>query len=1164
MSKIKLFFLLIIMFPISSKAQEQDNLPFYSPPSPNAYELGKYGQIPVGMFTGTPNFTLPLYEYKTTNLTIPISVSYSSNGIKVDQIESKVGLGWVLNAGGVITRIVRDLPDEEYLTFYPEEEIEELGAQGPLSATFFYEAGNSDYNDTETDLFMFNFLGKSGKFVVDNDKKIIQMPYSDLKIEPYYFTEEDNGYIITTCDGIKFYFSDIEITRSYTIPNNHPDPEFVKTSWYLSKIIHPFGDEVYFTYEHENLNYINSISQSVEVLSPTWQIDWCGNVILQTPIWHYYENHSVVNGLRLIEISSSVAENGKVQITPISPPSSIGTAGNSLVDEITILNKDLNDIEKFKFNYHYLSNSKRIFLDQIIFKDISKYYKFDYIDLASLCPRLSFEQDHWGYYNGASTNACFVPRVSDIAFSVFNFGADREPCWEYSKKGLLSKIQYPTKGTTELIYESNTYYGEKTVYPPKKECYLVTSSDEEGYGSGYAVSDDIYSSIDQQISITVNVEFNTSQCDPLNNDPGKSKATLYIIDKSTNQSVEFYTISQQGFKVPRGNLFTENPVISNCFADLSANTSYEVTLTPTFFCVKTWADFFYYDELPVTTEQNIETGGSRIEQIISHDPILDDDNIIRYYYGNYESLDISSGDRGQEAYYIGRQSKNDECAFSSGNTMPYLKTVKILSSSSLTPLFNTGNNNIYYRYVNVSLGGDNFENGGEEHIYTIHRDIRGRCLSYSGEEVLSAPWSNVGWDNGQEERSFIYKIGDNSSRINVKETIFSYEEDERKYEESKGYSVVKRYELLNPAPPVHICTEEDMTKSYSYHVCVNNNSLHHHVYFITGGDSYCISLSGGGANNQLITFDHPCKPFYPGYPLPLTYNIANLDIMEYKNIGFWTYLKSEETIQYDDDGLNPTSTIVNYFYDNPEHVQLTRIESTSSNGDLLRTTKKYPHDVESSSLMESLIEQHRIAEVVLEKKEVRPDENSNWQPVSTQDKIYKNWDNLLIQPEIFRSSIFGNLLEPTARFYNINSANGNPREFSKENDIHMALIWGYQETKPVVKGENVSYNDLNDAVDQTNPDLEQLLSPSGIGDLTSQTQRDAWKNFNETLRNQSVLQHALITTYTYKSLVGITSVTDPGGITTYYEYDENGRLWYVRDNDYSILKKYEYNYMEVN
>jgi hypothetical protein len=317
MNKMKFSFLVLLLLPILSFAQELDNLPFYTPPSPNAYELGKYGQLPVGMFTGTPIVNLPLYEYKTNNLTVPISVSYFSNGIKVDQIESKVGLGWSLNAGGVITRIVRDLPDEEYLSFFPEEEIEQEGVLSPLAANFFYNAGNDAENnlDTETDLFMYNFLGKTGKFVYDNNKKIIQIPHTDMRIEPFYIDEYSYGYMITGSDGVKYVFSKIEITHSYT-RSIHPDPNFLKTAWYLTKIIHFNGDEINFTYESEYKHYTTSISQSLEVLDPTFQLDRCGQIIYQTPDSISYENYSNIQGWRLIEINSPNTEYGKVQFTP--------------------------------------------------------------------------------------------------------------------------------------------------------------------------------------------------------------------------------------------------------------------------------------------------------------------------------------------------------------------------------------------------------------------------------------------------------------------------------------------------------------------------------------------------------------------------------------------------------------------------------------------------------------------------------------------------------------------------------------------------------------------------------------------------------------------------------------------------------------------------------
>jgi len=99
------------------KAQQQSsdndtNIANIIPPSPIAYALGNYGNVPVGLFTGTANVNIPLFNYKTDNISLPIAMFYGNNGIKIDEISSNVGLGWNLNSGGVISRTVRDGPDD--------------------------------------------------------------------------------------------------------------------------------------------------------------------------------------------------------------------------------------------------------------------------------------------------------------------------------------------------------------------------------------------------------------------------------------------------------------------------------------------------------------------------------------------------------------------------------------------------------------------------------------------------------------------------------------------------------------------------------------------------------------------------------------------------------------------------------------------------------------------------------------------------------------------------------------------------------------------------------------------------------------------------------------------------------------------------------------------
>jgi len=80
--------------------------------SPSAYEIGRYGRTPVSYFHGLPNISIPLTEVRARGFTIPVTLSYHAGGNKPDQHPGWVGLGWKLNAGGCIVRVVNGKKDE--------------------------------------------------------------------------------------------------------------------------------------------------------------------------------------------------------------------------------------------------------------------------------------------------------------------------------------------------------------------------------------------------------------------------------------------------------------------------------------------------------------------------------------------------------------------------------------------------------------------------------------------------------------------------------------------------------------------------------------------------------------------------------------------------------------------------------------------------------------------------------------------------------------------------------------------------------------------------------------------------------------------------------------------------------------------------------------------
>lgn len=71
----------------------------------------EYSEIPVSLYTGVPDISIPIYTIRVGNYSLPISLRYHASGIKVGQEASRIGLGWSIHAGGAISRSVRGWDD---------------------------------------------------------------------------------------------------------------------------------------------------------------------------------------------------------------------------------------------------------------------------------------------------------------------------------------------------------------------------------------------------------------------------------------------------------------------------------------------------------------------------------------------------------------------------------------------------------------------------------------------------------------------------------------------------------------------------------------------------------------------------------------------------------------------------------------------------------------------------------------------------------------------------------------------------------------------------------------------------------------------------------------------------------------------------------------------
>ena len=62
-------------------------------------------------FRGKANINIPIYTIVVDDVSIPISLSYNTGGIKLNEVSSIVGLGWALNIPGSIQQEIKGISD---------------------------------------------------------------------------------------------------------------------------------------------------------------------------------------------------------------------------------------------------------------------------------------------------------------------------------------------------------------------------------------------------------------------------------------------------------------------------------------------------------------------------------------------------------------------------------------------------------------------------------------------------------------------------------------------------------------------------------------------------------------------------------------------------------------------------------------------------------------------------------------------------------------------------------------------------------------------------------------------------------------------------------------------------------------------------------------------
>jgi hypothetical protein len=214
----------------------------FVPPSPNAQAFAMYNNDPVALYEGTPAIAIPIYTVKCGSLTLPISLSYNYNGLFPLQDAGWVGLGWNLNAGGEISRMIEGQVDNsEHSGYnYGQYNLADTLSSSPDLSNFFSIAYNnqlvdSGYSyDLAPDIFDAEFNGYSNKFLWVNNQAYMMTWDKDFGVS---WPSPTGNITITTADGTIYTFGAKETSTNYIYGGGDSASQNYPSAWCLTQVV---------------------------------------------------------------------------------------------------------------------------------------------------------------------------------------------------------------------------------------------------------------------------------------------------------------------------------------------------------------------------------------------------------------------------------------------------------------------------------------------------------------------------------------------------------------------------------------------------------------------------------------------------------------------------------------------------------------------------------------------------------------------------------------------------------------------------------------------------------------------------------------------------------------------------------------------------------------
>lgn len=1154
-------------------------------PSPEAFSFTKYGDIPVGLFSGTMNYSIPLFQLRSGKINVPVSLGYASNGVKVNGVAGRTGTDWTLQSGGVITRTIQGTLDGPAGLEQPPADSSSWDFYNYMKNTV------TGFGNTQPDEFSYNFQGYSGKFYFDYAGNIRELSPSGLIIT----TNTGKDYFtVTTQDGTKYHFAAIDQTYNYSLfgDNSAIGANYGGvTAWYLSKIKNVYNDSIEYKYSGINndgrTDYISDVSQTMRYV-PAYHFD--AQYIIGSNYSGDFAEYRLTNNsffIGCLNSQNATLFNTDVKFTSmfVAKLDEIVFKEGSLkfyyssrqdmpyeqkLDSLELVSKfDNKKVKTVKLEYVYSEASttyysagyispqsealpetypylmKRLFLDKLKIADTAKVsqeiYGFEYDAMNDLPPRLSFAQDYFGYSNG-KMNTVFVPDNTMFSYRA-NFTSlpqNRGFDSAHSRKGLLKKINYPTGGFSEIKYEANQLGNYKLT---RQEFDTVTHTINYTSTQTVAYSDTF--TMDNPYQFIFSAE-GVSPADP--NAPQLDSIVLLSFENiSDNTCVYFCDLNiSAGTTVSR---------LDNMHFLLKGRT-YRLKLESQNTGVKAMVKFIQY-HIVDDSITNYVFAGNRVAAVVNYTATGKQTGYKKYSYLKPGTSFSTGGgiiqyNDSRDFCYVDRIGGcGDEYSVGAAQFV-------ITSSSNIGGGYTTDYAAVNYEYVTEFY--DSLETEGK--IVTQFKIGANKLPStftvlqpnyvtdHSPFIIPGAPLTNTGYMHGKELAKTVYEKRSGNFR-KIKETNSFYSTDSRLLHVDSFY-LIRR-----------VMQRTSYNSSWKY--------------------------------------------------------FGDYDINEYKRISAWVHLDSTVDKQYD---LNNTEIITKtmYAYGNSSHLLPTLVQQVNSIGDTVKKVTQYTDDLRQLNPGNTILTQlynNNMTNIPMVNKQY-----SNSNLLSTATIEY----NSSLLPYQLKTARRNNTLESEAEYTQYDSQ-ANPREFSVKGQKSAILTdttygvlsascsnasiddiaytsfetaypgnWSginftNVKTSYAVTGKkylnqtsfSISKASLNSSTKYTVTYWSRNGSYTVSGTQSGYPKQlhaisiglNTWTLFEHLVTGQTTItvsgsgaidelrlhpSDGSMKSYTYLPLYGILTQADATNRVTYYEYDAMGRLSLLRDMNWNIIKRICYGY----